>query len=296
MDADVKEKYVKAGSIASRVRNAAKELMKENAMALDVAEFVESETEKLGAKPAFPVNIAINDVAAHYTPHSLDELKFKRGDVVKLDIGIHVDGYIADTAVTVEVSTNSQQDLIAASSSALGMVLESLRPGIMLKDIGALVERTIQSRGFLPINNLSGHTLERYNLHAGMSIPNVMDGSVEELRTGMAVAIEPFASTGAGRVVGKKNGNIFRQVRTRDILDKDLDELTKKIQEEFRGLPFSERWVARHCENSEKSLKKLMRFGAIAPYPILKDARGGLVSQAEHTVLLTDDKIIITTI
>jgi methionyl aminopeptidase len=295
MDDEIKEKYLKAGSIASKVRNAAKEMVKENALALVVAEFVESETEKLGAKPAFPVNIAINDVAAHYTPHSSDELRFKRGDVVKLDIGVHVDGYIADTAVTVEVSTTGQHELIFASSSALGMVLESIRPGMMLKDIGMIVEGAIQSKGFQPVSNLSGHSLERYNLHAGLSIPNVMDGSVEELKTGMAIAIEPFASTGAGRVVGKKNGNIYRQVRTRDLPDKELNDLAGKIQEEFRGLPFSERWLARQCGNSEKALKKLMRLGAIAPYPILKDARGGLVSQAEHTVLLVDNKIIITT-
>ncbi|MCK4266091.1 MAG: type II methionyl aminopeptidase, partial [Thermoplasmata archaeon] len=225
MDDEARQGYVKAGKIASRVRVEAIPMIKEGALLLDVAEFVESEIGRLGGRPAFPVNIAIDNVAAHYTPHSKDTQRFKVGQLVKLDLGVHVDGYIADTAVSVEVASKSWQELIGASSTALDLVIEMIRPGVLARDIGSLVERTIVSKGFVPVSNLSGHRLQKFNLHAGISIPNIGDDSMDMVKEGMALAVEPFATNGAGRVAGRKSGNIFRLVRKRSFGDKVLDSL-----------------------------------------------------------------------
>ena len=161
--------------------------------------------------------------------------------------------------------------------------------------MGAVVERVIQSSGYVPISNLSGHTMKRFNLHSGVSVPNVDDKSADKLLTGDVVAIEPFATNGAGRVAGRKTGNIYRQIRERPIQDPELNALLEHIKTEFKGLPFSERSLARHVKNPDKMLRKLLRQGAVSTYPVLKDVKGGMVSQAEHTVIITESGCKITT-
>jgi len=295
MDDVAKSKYLKAGKIASQVRSQAVDMIQEGKLLFDVAEFAESEIRRLGAKPAFPVNLAIDTIAAHYTPHSDDPLTFQAGQVVKLDLGAHVDGYIADTAITVEVGTNEWKTLIDASSDSLNAAIDALRPGIMVRDLGTMIEQIIRSRGFEPISNLSGHSLEQYNLHAGISIPNVSDTSSDDLKPGMAFAMEPFATNGVGRVAGRKSGNIYKLLRLKELADPELSQLVKDIHVEFNTLPFPERWVANQVDNSGKKLKKLLRQGVVATYPILSEVKGGIVSQTEHTILMTSEGAIVTT-
>ena len=295
MDDAVKSKYLKAGKIASQVRGQAADMIRAGTSLYDVAEFAESEIRKMGAKTAFPVNLAIDTIAAHYTPHSDDPLTFQTGQVVKLDLGAHVDGYIADTAITVEVGSNDWKELIETSANALNAALTTLRPGILVRDIGSLIEQSIRSRGFEPVSNLSGHSLEHYNLHAGISIPNVSDISGDDLRPGMAFAIEPFVTNGVGRVAGRKSGNIYKLLRLRELADPELNQLVKDIHAEFNFLPFPERWVAKRVDKSDKKLKKLLRQGIVATYPILSEVKGGMVSQTEHTVIMTNDGPIVTT-
>ena len=295
MNDDERDKYIKAGQIASRVRDQAAEMMKAGVLLLDVAEFVESEITCLGGKPAFPTNLATDSIAAHYTPHSEDPLRFRPGELVKLDIGVHVDGYIADTAVTVEISTERWKALSGAAHDSLEMVLDSLVPGILVRNIGGIIESAIKSRGFEPITNLTGHSLERFNLHAGVSVPNIPDESGADLKPGMAVAIEPFATTGAGRVAGRKSGNIYKIIRMKETGDYEYDDMLKQIHEEFHYLPFPERWVAKRTPKPDKILKKLMRNGAITTYPILSEIKGGMVSQFEHTVIISQKGCTVTT-
>lgn len=295
MNDEIRDKYLKAGKIAASVRSEAQEMIKAGTLLLDVAEFVESEIITRGGKPAFPVNLAIDSIAAHYTPHSQDTLKFIPGQVVKLDLGVHVDGYIADTAITVEVSTNRWTPLIEAASQSLEMVLDGISPGILVRTIGGTIERVIRSRGFEPVSNLTGHSLEQFNLHAGVSIPNIMDESSADLKPGMAVAIEPFATNGVGRVAGRKSGNIYRVLRMKEMGEPELDDMLKQLHDEFLFLPFPERWVAKHTSKSEKIIKKLLRHGVIATYPILSEVKGGIVSQFEHTIIITSDGCLVTT-
>jgi methionyl aminopeptidase len=215
--------------------------------------------------------------------------------VVKLDLGVHVDGYIADTALTVEITSNRWSQLISASNEALEMVLEAMSPGIAAGVIGGTIERVVRSKGLVPVANLTGHSLERYNLHAGVSVPNVADGSTAQILPGMAVAIEPFATNGAGRVAGRKSGNIYKLLRLKEMDDPDLDSLLKGMHDEFRYLPFPERWVARNTPRPEKAIKRLLRAGAIATYPILSEVKNGMVSQFEHTVVMTGKGPVVTT-
>lgn len=280
-----------AGEIAGKARDYGASLVKEGAKLLDVAEKVEAFIIESGGDLAFPTNLSINNQAAHYTPTHDDGKVFRRGDIVKVDVGANVDGYIGDTAITIEVGTNHQKRLIEASSEALAAAISIIRPGVSVREVGQVVSTVITSFGFRPVRNLTGHQLKQYILHAGLSIPNVDDGDSTILREGMAIAVEPFASAGSGVVDGRTSGNIFHALRIRHVGDDAADALVRAI-EGRRGLPFSERDLYKSDpdpDNFPKHIRKLHRMGIIRPYPILSDTKGGLVSQREHSLLITAD-------
>ncbi len=283
------KKYLEAGKIGKEARELGEELIKEGVSYYEVAEKVERYIIDSGAFPAFPVNISVNHVAAHYTPTKDDGLRFRRGDVVKLDLGAHVDGYISDTAVTVEVGTNQWEELIEASRSALKEAIRTLRPGIEVREIGRAVENEIKMRGFNPVYNLTGHGLGRYDLHHGMSIPNYDDGSRFTIRPGMAFAIEPFATNGRGHVRNGKGGNIFMLIRTQD-----LSGFYQELYERFRTLPFASRWCS-FREDYLDLLSRGVRKGILYHFPVLQERKRYMVAQTEHTVVMTDDGPVVTT-
>lgn len=286
---DIK-KYLEAGKIGKEAREYGKELIKEGVSYYDVAEKVEKYIRDSGALPAFPVNLSVNNIAAHYSPIKGDNLYFRKGDVVKLDLGAHIDGYISDTAVTVEVGTNRWGDLIEASAEALNNVIKAIRPGITTSEIGKIVETTLSFYGYNPIRNLTGHGLGRYDLHHGLSIPNYDDGSSTRILPEMAFAIEPFATNGRGYVREGKGGNIYI-FRKRE----NLKGIYKEMFQEFKALPFAARWCT-HYENYQSLLRKGSLLGILYHFPILQERKKFMVAQTEHTILLTQqDEVIVTT-
>lgn len=299
MDNEIYEKYKKAGRIAAKARNFGKEQIKPGVSFLKVAEMVEKTILDSGAGISFPVNISINEIAAHYTPKDNDSLVFKKGDVVKLDVGTHVDGYIADTAVTVEVGSNKYDDMIKASSEALDTAIDIMKPGVDLSDLGASVHEKIKECGYKPIDNLSGHSLERYILHSGISIPSVSDNFSSDIPSvDDVIAIEPFATDGSGHVLQGKGSNIYickKSIRSRMIRDRQTKIMYHNFLKNFRTLPFAQRWVEKRYKNSDKLLRKLSFFGLIKQYPQLIDAKKGIVTQKEHTVILTENGCEVTT-
>jgi methionyl aminopeptidase len=295
MNEEVLEKVKKAGTIAREARTLGASLVDENVPLLKVAEEVEAYIVKKGAKPAFPTNISINEVAAHYSPSTDDRLSFKRGDLVKVDVGAHVDGYIGDTAESVEVRTKNWTNLIDASRKALNMAVEIIGEGVPVSSIGGTIERAIRSNGFVPVTNLTGHGMDQYKLHAGLTIANYDDGNPTRVNRDMILAIEPFATHGAGEVRNAKPGNIYRILRDREVRDEKAMEHLRLIKENFGGLPFCERWCTALDPKAPSHLKTLVRHGILFAYPILTEIKGGMVSQAEHTVVLNGSKAMITT-
>jgi len=300
MDDTVYEKYKRAGEIAARARDYGSKMVREGIGCLELVNKVELMILNDGGGLAFPVNISVNEVAAHFSPcHDDKSLVFKRGDVVKLDVGVHIDGYIADTAVTVEVGTNRYVDMIKASREALESAIGLMKAGVTLSDVGRAIEDSIMSYGYKSIDNLTGHSLERYNLHSGMSIPNVSDRlNIVKPKTGDVLAVEPFATDGAGHVISGKSSNIYRYVRfvgSRLVRDSKVRSLATMINKNFKSLPFAERWCVDMFPNTEVSLKRLLFAGCIKQYPQLIDRDKGVVTQAEHTVIIFEDGCEATT-
>jgi methionyl aminopeptidase len=245
----------------------------------DVADAIEAFIRREGAQPAFPTNLSRNDEAAHYTPSPDDEAVFDAGDLVKVDVGAHLDGAIADTADTVEVGgTHRHENLVRAARDAVRAGIAQVRPGVRVDDISRAIADAIRQRGLKPVIDLTGHTIERYLLHAGKSIPNVPGHSDASLVEGEIVAIEPFATNGLGSIENGPFGNILRFRRDPGGADPAL----AAIYERFRTLPFATRWADAPAER--EALRRYRR--SLQAYPVFVERAHGLVAQAEHTVLV----------
>ncbi len=290
MNEEAVEKTLKAGEILKIVVNEVKEKIKPGAKMLEIAEFVESRIVELGAKPAFPCNISVNSDAAHFTPKRGDERELKKGDVVKLDVGAHIDGYIADMAITVDLGDNS--DLVKAAKEALYAAIDVTKAGISTAKIGEVIESTVKSYGFRPVVNLTGHGLLPYIAHAPPSIYNYATKKGVTLEEGMIIAIEPFVTDGVGRVGDRNECEIYSLVDTKPIRMKLAREIISEVAKEYRTLPFAKRWLKKA---PDIILARLVRDGVLRAYPVLSEVSGGLVSQWEHTVIVEEGGVRIVT-
>lgn len=281
-------KYRKAGKIASEARNLGVSLIKEGKTYLEIVEEIENYILEKGGKPAFPVNLATDYQAAHYSPGINDKKKIAGGSLVKVDVGVHVDGYIADTATTVEAGSEKHAMLVDAANLSLENGIAMFRNQVPVRKIGEKIGETIRTLGFVPVSNLTGHEIKRYLLHGGKSVPNILDNNTDVIFTGDVIAVEPFASTGSGYVNSDGRGNILRIVRERK-LEIELQEFYSMLKEHFAGLPFSPRWCLALDSHAQEKLNTLLKYGVLYEYSILSDTRRGMVSQAEHTVIVGRD-------
>ena len=323
------EKYEKAGKIAAKVRKQAAKKATAGMKVIDLIDWIESEIKSTGAGLSFPCNVSINQIAAHYTSPPGDDTVFCEGDIVKIDLGAEVDGYVSDTAVTViiegdnadlvdddgnplkmpgrlddgnpivsEDEIEERRAIIDASSSALENVISIIKDGVSLEEIGCVVQETMNSKGYNPIVNLSGHSLEQYNLHAGLSIPNYPEKSSVVLKEGDHVAIEPFATNGVGMVNDIPSHYIYSYLRTRPLRQPDATKLLKRIREDFTYFPFAQRHLLEgYDEHSlNRAMRPLITSRSIYPYNALKEKTDGMVAQTEHTIIVEKDGCKVTTL
>ncbi|AHG04642.1 methionine aminopeptidase [Halobacterium sp. DL1] len=283
------EQYVEAGEILTDVLDAAADRIEVGATQLAVAEFAEERIHELGGEPAFPVNISVDEEASHAAPGADDETEFGE-EMVCLDVGVHVDGHIADAATTVDLSGNP--DLVDAAEEALDAAVDAVEPGAHTGQIGAEIQDVIEGYGYNPVFNLTGHGVDVYDAHTGPSVPNRAVESGVELQVGDVLAIEPFATTGTGKVSEGTDTEIYEVVGEGSVRDRRARQLLEDL-EQFDGLPFAARWL--DSSRAEMSLRRLEMADIVRSYPVLKEDEGELVSQDEHTVIVTEDGCEITT-
>jgi len=292
MNKEIQEKYIEAGKIASQARNHGATLVKEGAKAIDVVTAIENKIKELGGEIAFPTDLSINEMAAHYTPAPNDPLTIKAEDYVKLDVGAHVDGYTADTAVTVRPA--GKDDLIICGEKALERVIKMFKPGVLISDIGNIIETTIKEFGFNPIRNLTGHDLDRYSVHAGVVIPNIKTTTQTKIVEGKVYAIEPFATPGAGQVKDTGRACVYAWMSDRVTRNIDERKVLDFAKNKMHKLPFAPRQVGMDYKKLEIILAKLVKAKALHPYYPLVEVSGKPVSQAEHTIIALDKPIVTT--
>ena len=290
---DIISKYKKAGKISKECKEFGRKLAIPGANYLEISEKIEAKIRKMGADLAFPVNMSVNSVAAHYCAIENDSSVLKEGDLLKLDIGVQIDGYIIDSAISIPIKTKKHDNLILAAREALDNAVKFVKPGIYTSDIGEVIESTIQKHGFKSIRNLSGHGIEQYNVHAGYNIPNYKSGGKFKLEKGMVIAIEPFATDGRGLVTEGKSSGIYeladkKQTRMyRDVLN--------HIISTYQTLPFSEREVSKKFGRTKTKLAlgSFARAGILHDHKILNEKPGSHVAQFEYTIIVDDEPIVL---
>jgi methionyl aminopeptidase len=291
-DEEALKKFRLSGEILRETREEMGSYVSENMPILQVCEKAENLIREKGGKPAFPCNVSINEVAAHYTSPPNDERRIPENAVVKVDMGVHVDGYVTDTACTICFNPE-YKSMKSAAEHALTTAIENIHGGMATSKIGVIIEKSIKNRGFKPISNLTGHSVGRYLIHAGTSIPNVMQISLGKVKAGRVYAIEPFVTLpdAVGRVENSSEVTIFRFVKAKSVKNMYAKRLLKYIEKNFRTLPFAERWLKgvvsenQHCE----AFKELRKSKAIIGYPVFVEMSRKPVTQAEHTLLITEN-------
>jgi methionyl aminopeptidase len=291
-DKEALEKFRLSGKILRESREEMRHFVREDMPIIQVCEKAESLIREKGGKPAFPCNVSINEVAAHYTSPPNDERKIPEKAVVKVDMGVHVDGYVTDTACTVCFNPE-YRSMQSAAEHALTAAIDSIHADMATSKIGVIIEKTIKNRGFKPISNLTGHSVGRYLIHAGTSIPNVMQISFGKVKAGRVYAIEPFVTLldAVGRVENSSEITIFRLVKAKSVKNSYAKQLLRYIEENFRTLPFAERWLkgAVPKDQHREAFKELCRCKAVMGYPVFIEMSRKPVTQAEHTVLITEN-------
>ena len=292
------EDYLKAGNIAGEVRENVRKTDWIGSTLAEICDYVESEIIKRGAKCAFPVNTSMNEIAAHYTAEPNDPKTVSDTDLVKIDLGVQINGYIADTAVTVNYDPQYDQ-MVQTAEDALQNAMSMIKAGVKSKDVGRTIQKTIQDMGFKPIANLSGHSLDQYTIHAGKTVPNMWTIGSFPFSENVAYACEPFVTTknALGFVRNGKIKNIFALVSRKKTKDDEADRLTDYIWNNFNMLPFALRWLLKEWEEKEarRLLEILVKKKVVHAYAILVEANGKTVTQAEHTFIPTQSGATVTT-
>jgi methionyl aminopeptidase len=289
-----KAKIIHAGKIASQVKAFAKNLIQPGMPLLKIAEEIEQKIKALGGEPAFPVNLSINEIAAHYTPSHDDETTAT--GLLKVDIGVQIDGWIADTAFSLDLEGNMEnKKLIEVAEKCLKSSLRIIKSDISTNDIGNEIHRICVSNNVNPIVNLSGHEIDRYDLHAGITIPNINDKKDIKLKPG-TYAIEPFTTSGGGSVYEGKPSGIYMLLDTKNVRSPTAREVLTYIIDEYGNLPFCTRWLVKiFGTKAILALSQLEQQGNLHQYPQLIESSKAKVAQAEDTVLLEDEEVTVTT-
>ena len=293
------EQWMSVGKVAARAVRIGADQCKPGVLLIEVVEVVEAYIKEQGMGMAFPCTVSLNECAAHYTPDHNDAREFEKGDLVKVDCGAELNGALSDNAVSVDVGATGQWTaLIEAANACLLEAQAVIGPNANLGSVGAVIETVAQDRGFKSIQNLTGHSLETYNLHAGLTVPNVDMRVSRRPRIGDVLACEPFVTDGQrARVENSGPGNIYHFQQARPLRMPSQKQLLGAIQNRHPKMPFAERWLTDVMDPKKLgfNLAQLQKMAMIKHYPALSEASGGMVAQRENTLIVTEDGCVVST-
>ena len=296
MEPNELENWRKAGKIAMEALEYGKSLVKNGANIREVCDKIDAKIIQLGAKPAWPTQVGMNGIAAHSTPDPEDDAVFDN-QLVCLDVGAHIDGCVGDTAATIDLS-GKHAHFLKAASEALEAAIKVVKPGVSLGEIGKVIQETIAKHGLVPIRNLSGHGLSQWVIHDSPSVPNYDSNDARVLQKGQIIAIEPFATNGAGMIYESERANIFSLEQVRPVRSPFAREILDFIKKEYNTLPFTTRWISAKFGKGKASLalSELNRLGILHAHPPLIEKNKGQVAVFEKTLYIGDTVEVLTTI
>lgn len=301
--------FRKGAEIHRRVRHKAKSSIRPGMTMTEIANLIEdsirsyaSADHHLKAGIGFPTGLSLNHVAAHYTPNAGDKVVLSYEDVMKVDIGVHVNGHIVDSAFTLTFD-DKYDSLLNAVKDATNTGVKEAGIDVRLNDIGAAVQEVMESYELelngktYPvkcIRNLNGHNIGDYIIHSGKTVPIVPNGDMTKMEEGETFAIETFGSTGNGIVLSQGECSHYAMNMGAENMRVPSDRakgLLSFINENFGTLPWCRRYLDRlGQEKYLVALNQLVRAGAVEDYPPLVDVKGSYTAQFEHTILLHPHK------
>ncbi len=289
-----------AGKIAGQARKLGASLIQPGVRLEEVVLAVESFICEQGAGIGFPAQTSRNHVAAHYCPRPGDPSVYLDDDVAKLDVGVVIDGYLADTAQTVYLGNDQNiKNLVEASSAALSAAIAVAGHGVPVRDLSKAIEATILQHGFRPVYNLTGHGIARWRVHTPPSVPAAPDpGQKDILQAGMVIAVEPFTTNGKGHVHDEGRAEVFMLSREPRKM-KGIHPEAWAVIKQLNGLPFARRSFENRLspDDLDASLMRLIRTGCIAAYPPLVDPDPQVrIAQTEHSLLITREGAEVLTL
>lgn len=300
--------FRKGAEIHRRVRAKAQQNIKPGMTMLEIADLIENSVRQYVGNDhpknqgiGFPPGLSLNHVAAHYTPNLGDKVVLKYEDVMKVDIGVHVNGRIVDSAFTLTFD-EKYDPLLEAVKAATNTGVKEAGIDVRLNDIGAAVEEVMESyemelKGktypIKCIRNLNGHNIGEYTIHSGKTVPIVANGDMTKMEEGETFAIETFGTTGKGYVIGQGECSHYALNQGVDVKapSERARQLQNTIRETFGTLPWCRRYLERAGEDKYLlALNQLVRAGIVEDYPPLVDTLGSYTAQFEHTILLHPHK------
>jgi len=294
------ECYKKAGQIASEVKKFIFDYVQSGMKLIDIARAIDSKIVELGGEWGFPVNLSIDKVAAHYTPDPSDDSV--ASGLLKVDFGVAIDGYIADTAISLDLTEEGRhKDMIDLNQKILNNITQKICKGTEVREVGNTAQDTLEEwndkndTSYSIIKSLSGHSLDKDTIHAGLTISNYRNENRREL-SNMAFAIEPFVTTGVGDIYEGKGGGIYALQADEPVRDRDAREILRYVKEKFKSRPFCLRWLEGKGFNKLRYvLSMLVKQGILHEYPMLIEKSKAPVSQVENTFVVRGDEVVVST-
>ncbi|EXJ80047.1 methionyl aminopeptidase [Capronia epimyces CBS 606.96] len=313
-DNDFIQNYRKAAEVHRQARRWVQESVKPGQTLLDIAEGIEHSVrallghaglgpgDSLKAGMGFPTGLSLNHQVAHYTPNpGQKDVVLQHQDVMKVDFGVHINGWIVDSAFTMAFDP-TYDNLLAAVKDATNTGVKTAGIDVRVCDVSAAIQETMESyeveiRGktfpIKPVRNLSAHDIKRYHIHGGKSIPFVKNSDQTKMEEGEVFAIETFGTTGRGYI--RDDAGIYGYGLIQDtplavpLPLASARRLHKTIRENFSTLVFCRRYLDRlGLERYLAGMNCLISNGIVESYQPLADIKGSYSAQFEHTLLLRE--------
>ncbi|KAL4866093.1 hypothetical protein BDV12DRAFT_139703 [Aspergillus spectabilis] len=307
--------YRKAAEVHRQVRKWTQERVKPGQglteIAVDIEDGVRALLGNAGLDPGdslkagmgFPTGLSLNNCVAHYTPNpGQKEVILQSKDVMKVDFGVHINGWIIDSAFTMSFDP-VYDNLLAAVKDATNTGLKTAGIDVRISDVSAAIQEAMESyeveiegKTFpvKPVRNITGHDIKQYRIHGGKSIPFIKNSDQTKMEEGEIFAIETFGSTGRGYLyddIGVYGyGKSYDAPSHVSLPLASARSLWKTINQNFGTIVFCRRYLDRlGLDRYLAGMNSLVQHGVVDVYAPLVDTKGSYSAQFEHTVLLREN-------